>query len=359
MEMETEREGPGEQYQADRLSNLPDAILHHILSFLEDTRAAAQTSVLSRRFRFLWTSLPDLCFDTKPFSCPYTFFCFVTSSLAARDRSCRLGRLRFYIRRRFGHRNDVTESVYDSRDIALRYAGTKGLYHLVLHNFPDQSHSLSAALLDLDLEHWPTLKTLELAGNRLPPSPPPSFAGITTLHLEDCVVGQVFDALEMFPNLAHLCLINLTVYGYDADKDCEDYADGVRVISGSKLLSLRMETDLRQCPSHSHIEISAPNLTVFRYKAFHMFDSLSVIDLPSLQHAQVYFSHAEDEDPELKADEFFNLLRGLRNAEFLKLNTEFLQALLDGDVLEHHKCSFTGLKSLKLLLVLGLVYLQR
>ncbi|KAJ4838961.1 hypothetical protein Tsubulata_035039 [Turnera subulata] len=157
-----------------------------------------------------------------------------------------------------------------------------------------------------------TLRCLELIGHRVPDSPSHVFAGITTLHLEKCLVGIVFDVLPLFPNLAHLCLINLT--DFETDEDYEDFfffEDRVGRISGPKLLSLRMETDIRYRPSTCHkVELSAPNLTVFRYKGLDELDDFSVIHLPSLQLAQT---------------------------------------LLDADLPKHRKCSFSKLKSLKLL----------
>ncbi|XP_063940143.1 uncharacterized protein LOC108200929 isoform X3 [Daucus carota subsp. sativus] len=49
----------------DRLSSLPDELIHQILSFL-GTRQAVQTSILSKRWKRMWTGLPVLSFDGLP-----------------------------------------------------------------------------------------------------------------------------------------------------------------------------------------------------------------------------------------------------------------------------------------------------
>ncbi|KAI4323060.1 hypothetical protein L6164_022696 [Bauhinia variegata] len=46
----------------DRISNLPDCIIHRILSFLP-TKDAVRTSVLSRRWIYMWTFIDNLHFD--------------------------------------------------------------------------------------------------------------------------------------------------------------------------------------------------------------------------------------------------------------------------------------------------------
>ncbi|XP_061342198.1 F-box/FBD/LRR-repeat protein At5g53840-like [Gastrolobium bilobum] len=56
----------------DRLSNLPDEVIHRILSSL-DAKTAVQTSVLSKRWRYLWTSLQVLNFHDMSFNDPVLF----------------------------------------------------------------------------------------------------------------------------------------------------------------------------------------------------------------------------------------------------------------------------------------------
>ncbi|CAL5086241.1 unnamed protein product [Urochloa decumbens] len=56
------RHGPGAM-DTDCISGLPDELLHDILLRLESVRAAARTSVLSRRWRHVWAHLPKLVFD--------------------------------------------------------------------------------------------------------------------------------------------------------------------------------------------------------------------------------------------------------------------------------------------------------
>ncbi|CAB4304769.1 unnamed protein product [Prunus armeniaca] len=47
----------------DRLSDLPDDIAHRLLSFLPTTKSVARTSVLSKRWRYLWACFPILNFS--------------------------------------------------------------------------------------------------------------------------------------------------------------------------------------------------------------------------------------------------------------------------------------------------------
>ena len=54
----------------DRISGLPDELLHSILLRLGSVRAAARTGALSRRWRRVWTRLPELVFDSGSLDTP-------------------------------------------------------------------------------------------------------------------------------------------------------------------------------------------------------------------------------------------------------------------------------------------------
>ncbi|CAL5072232.1 unnamed protein product [Urochloa decumbens] len=49
--------------EADRISALPDELIQSILAWLPSTAAAARTSAVSRRWRGVWTSVPELSFQ--------------------------------------------------------------------------------------------------------------------------------------------------------------------------------------------------------------------------------------------------------------------------------------------------------
>lgn len=99
---ETSAGGASESH--DRLSALPDNVLHAILSFLP-SRQAVQTSVLSRSWRFLWRSAPCIAIDARQFGVGGSrrnqpnwsrFEAFVTNLLSRRCTSLSLDRFQLF-----------------------------------------------------------------------------------------------------------------------------------------------------------------------------------------------------------------------------------------------------------------------
>ncbi|KAF5782324.1 putative F-box domain, leucine-rich repeat domain superfamily, F-box-like domain superfamily [Helianthus annuus] len=70
--------------EEDRLSSLPDDLIHDILSFVS-IKLAVKTSVLSSRWRYIWTSMPCLNFSSKGFHTLPKFSKFVKHILSGRN----------------------------------------------------------------------------------------------------------------------------------------------------------------------------------------------------------------------------------------------------------------------------------
>lgn len=70
----------------DRISNLPASLLLHILSFV-DTTDSARTGVLSKRWKYIWRSIPILQFGCQNSSQTDTFMDFVDRTLELHDDS--------------------------------------------------------------------------------------------------------------------------------------------------------------------------------------------------------------------------------------------------------------------------------
>ena len=76
----------------DRISNLPDSILCHILSFLS-TKEAVATSILSSSWKLLWTLVPALdldsqsqCLDGNNRTQSVSFFTYIVSRVLALNK---------------------------------------------------------------------------------------------------------------------------------------------------------------------------------------------------------------------------------------------------------------------------------
>lgn len=82
----------------DRLSNLSDDLINHILSSL-GTRLAVQTSILSKRWKHIWTTVPSLTFDGYDQLFPFTqsgIIKFVDHVLSHRNHQIKIISFKFF-----------------------------------------------------------------------------------------------------------------------------------------------------------------------------------------------------------------------------------------------------------------------
>ncbi|XP_042380550.1 putative F-box/LRR-repeat protein At3g28410 [Zingiber officinale] len=137
-------QNPRVQGEEDYLSNLPDELLHHILSFLP-TLDSIRISILARRWRHVWTSVPVIDFSYLP----------LKSSIIDRFFASRGGdsvsRLHVTGLRRVDRENVVYKLV--------EYAKSHDARHVTLLDFFFEQCRLS--LFDL-LFDWPSLVSLDL-----------------------------------------------------------------------------------------------------------------------------------------------------------------------------------------------------
>ncbi|KAJ4826791.1 hypothetical protein Tsubulata_034779 [Turnera subulata] len=318
--------GGGEEEEEDRISDLPDAILEHILCFL-GTKFAVRTSVLLKRWRKVWTCVPELNFTSESFSQETSFAPFVNEVLRRRNGGCNVRKVSLFRRRKF----DVGLS-----DNVTAYTLSRGVEHLVLH-CDVLLHSCGTNTLPslLNFKDYPpycdSLRTLELLGFLFYGQV--GFIYVTTLNLRRCTVsnhcsgGRDGDPFAQFPNLINLSLEHCTFHGLkEALK-----------ISGGEMLNLSISglTYGLSLPEGRKVGISAPKLQSLSYSCSEAADFCE-INLPSLQHSHVHVplrrapSYPKSSETYLKFVEehnnrsyrnLFFFLQGLCNSQYHSYRT--------------------------------------
>ncbi|KAJ4845774.1 hypothetical protein Tsubulata_045739 [Turnera subulata] len=310
------REQPAEGDGKDRLSDLEDALIHHIFSFLPDTKFAARTSVLSKRWKNLWISLPDLTFDASFYRrSPSSFENFVRYALLRRDKNTNLCSFHFCLDNFI-----VNEAAF--RDWGINYAVAHGVRHVDLSHW---EHFMPSGLLGCR-----TLETLKLSGVDVSDLSSACFGVLTSLHLTSCEFDGGLEFKDSsFPNLANLHMHNV--------------CGGVSVeISGSKLVYFEMEGEGKE----GEVRLCAPNLQHFKY-SLEDSDCLTDfvdIDLPSLQRAELLVYYCVDQEHEM-----LRLLNGICNAKCATLTVYLLEVLNFSWSFDCETSPFHNLTSLKLL----------
>ncbi|XP_074332203.1 uncharacterized protein LOC141669480 isoform X2 [Apium graveolens] len=100
------------EYQGeDRISGLPDELIHRIYSFL-DAKEAVQSSALSKRWKLIWTTLPFLRLGLYDHSYPKTdisrFTMFIRHVLSNRNHQSSISKLKMYVSRKLTVKQSVS-----------------------------------------------------------------------------------------------------------------------------------------------------------------------------------------------------------------------------------------------------------
>jgi hypothetical protein len=218
----------------DRLSDLPDCVLLHILSFL-NSKHAVQTCVLSPRWKHLWKCIPALILHSSEFSTAKKLAIFVTKILTLRDTSASLHTLDFKRINSFEPQRTLKEIVNyacshniqlkqlgicvkgDSSIIFPRISSCQALTSLKLCVYPKGRYSNGKRTLFPKSLNLPALTNLDLtnftfcAGDNAECADPfTTFNSLNSLTISDCC--------PRYPttlSISNATLVNLTMrYNY-------------------------------------------------------------------------------------------------------------------------------------------------
>lgn len=322
----------------DKISQLPDGVLHHILSFLPTSDAVA-TCILSTRWKNLWTIVPNLDFDdsllysSPVFGYPMKVTCFmhfVQRVLQLRDTST-IEKFRLSCRVCFSASHVCTW---------LSSAIRNNVQELDLCLFVEEPFSLPKCVFDSK-----SLLVLKLEMNcilELPDSI--SFPCLRTLHLclvtfpDDSSTQRLFSGCPVLQELAVL--------------DCEWMNLKSVSISIPSLKSLTIDDlpffgssdDLNGC----EIRIDSSNLCFLKYSGY-LSNEIYLYNLSSQVDASIHIAVLCEKRKQI-AFRAVKLFRGLNNVSSVRISSGAIKVLTSGlpiinEICEH--MSFPCIQSIK------------
>ncbi|KAJ9547232.1 hypothetical protein OSB04_019775 [Centaurea solstitialis] len=172
----------------DRISNLPNGIIHRILSFL-DMKYAVQTSALSKRWKHIWTSMPHLNLNSQTFRTSDKFVKFVNDALSHRNHGLEVSTVELSVEGGTLHFNEVVTSV-------VNYACSRNVRKLTIEWF--WNIKLPGCLFSCHTLKHLTLTTHDdtAAYGLSVPNSPWDFPALETLYLTNIEFRQIDDYIE-------------------------------------------------------------------------------------------------------------------------------------------------------------------
>lgn len=338
-EEEEEEEG------SDYISELPDAVLHHIL-FLLPIKTVAQTSVLSKRFRSLWSTFPDLDFTTlinpigtkshshsppPPPNNKARGIDFIAQILSLRNKHSDIRVLRFRGRLSFSRLNNLIRSAvrHNVQELDVDVATDDYM------NFPRCVTASKSLRVFKMKSRYP--------GFRLPPQSvmKGGFQSLQSLSLSLIILyGQpslsdLFSG-SSFPLLKKLSLDdcsglqNLSV-GCRALEDLSlqncFQLQGLEVSCG-KLERLRVASCFDAYTGKSWVKIEAPKARSVVWEDNAIADSCLLVDLSGVHEASVGFFVQQEHVSVPKLQSVSNLLMGFSHARCLTLESQCVEVYI-------------------------------
>ncbi|KAK6919451.1 FBD domain [Dillenia turbinata] len=351
-EMESGRD---DQSACDRISDLPDAVLHQIL-FLLPIKCIAQTSVLSKRWRHIWSTFPDLDFtstnliDTSsssssmknshshihPNTCKrFHSHCvlgtdYITQVLALRSKQSHLRTLRFRGRLSFSRLNGL-----------IRCAVRHNVQELDIDVATDDYFNFPRSIISCD-----SLRILKLRsrypGFRLPPSSvlKGGFRSLHTLSLSLVILYHQSSLLDFFSDSSFPHLSKLSLEACSGLRHLNIHCKALKElvlekcyqlicleIFCKKLERLRVAGCFDAYSNKSSVKINAPYLWKIHWQYNSITDNSSIDTLTCLQEAFIGFFVIHEVVNKEKLWSVSNLLCAVSHAHSLVLENQCIEIL--------------------------------
>ncbi|KAI3741641.1 hypothetical protein L1987_59315 [Smallanthus sonchifolius] len=241
-----------EEEDEDRIGTLPDCLLIEILSRLPATKYAIRTGALSKRWKHLWTSVPNLIFfhhgENQPRS---DFYSFVDKTLA-QCRQLKLNKFRVYSSYDYRFESQVNNWIHYAINCNVEEL------NLTLWNIEceaefllDQFFFISSCFTDLTLSgcvfnptgavSWKKLRSLCISHGNLDEDLIENILSGSPV-LETLVLGNCYGYRRL--NITSKSVKNLVFSGYMVPDDVSDDLADVVEINAPNILSLTIQDDL-------------------------------------------------------------------------------------------------------------------
>ncbi|XP_058725663.1 F-box/FBD/LRR-repeat protein At1g16930-like [Vicia villosa] len=231
----------------DRISDLPDSVLLHILSFLKTTPYTVQTCILSKRWKNLWKKFHVLYIDSEWFNTLEVFTKFVSQLLSLHDQGMALHAFKLYMFRKHIIEPDLFESILNDA-VSYNVKHLRLLLRCDIQHFPSSllsCHTLTSLYYHVTPSHYNKPKILFPNSFNLP-------------SLTKLVIGAVafLGGTEPFSACPKLIRLRISHFNILGEQNL--------CISNTSLVKLTIEIHCK--PRNDNIiELSTPSLRTFAF----------------------------------------------------------------------------------------------